>query len=684
MPNHRIHSRPMSVRRREGLGMVALPERPTTVVPLPAAPHRRHRRMLVWLFAVAAIAVLAGAAFVSGRHEVHALTAQVVVELRAGQADLESGKARLKLAQSQHKPELIQQASADFQTARRHFAAARGVVDRSTLLGLASDIPVVGSYARSRKAAVDAVSDMGIALSDGAGKAADVDLLLTRPTPGQGGAPHLLAVLNQAQPLLRGIVDDLKHAQADANAVDVRVLPVGQQATLASAKHTIATGLAGLTEFQRLAPVITEILGGNGPRTYLIEQVNPAELRAGGGFIGTVSLVRADHGKLTIQFSGDTATFDGFPLGAQPWQGAPGYVAPPNTFTGFYQGKSWILQDSAFFPAFSSNAYWGETFAAKVRQVHPDGVIALDYYAIQSMLAVTGPITVPEFGVTFDSKNFADAVFQRSLVRDPTHKTVLAATAVPFIDKLSSLPADRWPDLVKVMNEAAGSRHLQAYFNSQPAEAEMSRIGWSGQLNPLGVQDFLFETEDNMGGSKANHFVVRHYGLTLSQVGGVLHHHVVLDIQDNTPPIAIYGPEYYTYVRFYTGASASNLHLTPQSSEYRSTIPADYRNSDIPPGYKLTDGWIFIDVGYGLSGHFRLVFDYDTPWTADTGGVHTMYWQKQPGIPGDRIDISWKINGATHSASATLDVDRVITLKPNGLTIDPGQPATAHLPGLSL
>ena len=44
--------------------------------------------------------------------------------------------------------------------------------------------------------------------------------------------------------------------------------------------------------------MLTEVLGGNGARNYLIEQVNPAELRPGGGFIGTFSVLRADHGAL--------------------------------------------------------------------------------------------------------------------------------------------------------------------------------------------------------------------------------------------------------------------------------------------------------------------------------------------------------------------------------------------------
>ena len=82
-------------------------------------------------------------------------------------------------------------------------------------------------------------------------------------------------------------------------------LPNSQQVTFLKARDTIALALSGLDEFELLVPVLNEVLGANGVRNYLIEQVDPAELRAGGGFIGTYSLIRADHGAFTVIKSGN-------------------------------------------------------------------------------------------------------------------------------------------------------------------------------------------------------------------------------------------------------------------------------------------------------------------------------------------------------------------------------------------
>ena len=100
------------------------------------------------------------------------------------------------------------------------------------------------------------------------------------------------------------------------------------------------------------------LMGGNGPRNYLIEQVNPAELRAGGGFIGSYSILRADHGALTmIKSSGDA--YDLMGSDSRPRPGMAGYVKPPGPFLEFIPLASWSFVDSNFFPDFPSNAASG-------------------------------------------------------------------------------------------------------------------------------------------------------------------------------------------------------------------------------------------------------------------------------------------------------------------------------------
>ena len=107
-------------------------------------------------------------------------------------------------------------------------------------------------------------------------------------------------VLDDTNRSLLAVRKDLDLAGKAAARVDLEVLPAGQQATFVKAKATIVSGIAAIDEFERLVPVMNELLGASGARTYLIEQVNPSELRPGGGFIGTYSVLQADHGSLKL------------------------------------------------------------------------------------------------------------------------------------------------------------------------------------------------------------------------------------------------------------------------------------------------------------------------------------------------------------------------------------------------
>jgi hypothetical protein len=633
--------------------------------------------------ALAAVVFVLLVAGLYARQKAVALQAQLVGDLRAGQGHLEAGKVALKLANEQHSQARIAEAQADFASAKVSFASAKARADGSLLLGIAARIPGPNLYFEPRLTAVDGVAEMGINLANAASTIATLDLRLLNPQGSTSAGTKLLATLRTSTPQISSIRAGLDRARQAIDQVDSSVLPAADRSLVAKARSTIENAAKGVAEFQRLTPTLVEVLGGNGQRVYLIEQVNAAELRSGGGFIGTESIVSADNGTLKLVSSGDSYAFDGYLPYERPRSGSPAYVPPPNSISGFLQGYSWNFEDTNFFPDFATNAKWAAYFADKRRGLKVDGVIALDYYAVADMLKVVGPISVPGYGVTFDATNLVNEVFTRD-ISDPTHKSILAAAAVPLVDHVSALPADRWPQLLQGMNEAVVQGHLQVHFNNIVAQAEMARLGWSGALNPVHSGDFFMETEDNFGSNKANHFIVRRYTVTLSRSGAVLNHHVVIDINDEPGSPSWYPHGYDAYVRLYTPNQATGQRLANGTPEYRSQIPPLYPNNDPSTGYKLTDGWIYLVVGNGHTGHFQLIFDYQTPWTADAGGNHVIYWQKQPGTLKDAITVNWQSGNRSFKTTGDLGQDQQITLSPNGVTVRPAQRATAHLPGLTL
>jgi uncharacterized protein DUF4012 len=656
-------------------------EKPPTAEPVRSAPKsRRFPTRTVAL--LAALMMLLAAGGVVLRQKAVRLQADLAAQLNLGQSQLEAGKTALKLANQEHKPGALTQAQSDFVAARNSFAAAKARADASKLLQWGSSVPGLDRYVKPRVGAVDRISDMGVNLAAAASAIAAVDLRLINPDRSTSAGSRLLTTLRTSTGDIAAIHSKLVNADRAIQGIDISVLSANQRQVLQKARSTVTTALNGITEFQRLTPALIEILGGNGRRTYLIEQVNAAELRSGGGFIGTESVVTVDNGTFKLVSSGDSYVFDGYLPDARPRAGYPYYVRPPGTLTGFYEGYSWSFEDTNFFPDFNTNAQWAEYFANLRQGLKPDAVFAMDYYAVADTLKVTGPINVPGYGVTFDANNLVDQVFARDLSNNATHKSILAAAAGPLVQAISTLPADRWPQLIQILNGAASQRHMQVHFNNGLAQSEMSRLGWTGALNAAQIPDFFMETEDNFGSNKANHFISRHYTVTLSKNGSSLHHHVVIDINDPPGGPAWYNHGYNGYVRLYTPKDGSGLHLVSGTPEYRSEIPPRYPNNDPPTGYTLTDGWIYITQNGHESGHFQLVFEYDTRWT-ENAGVHYLYWQKQAGTVDDGITVIWQVGGQSFKATGSLSRDQEIRLSAKGLTLRPAQQSTVSLPSLS-
>jgi hypothetical protein len=599
------------------------------------------------------------------------LQANLTTHLQIGHNELEAAKGSLTLANANHDEALIAKASVHFITAKVQFMAARQIADSSQLLNRLESLPAVGDMATSRHVAVDGIADMGIAISDVGLELAKLDGLLIKPASagGQGGRT-LLTVLDDTKRSLLTVRKDLDRAQRAAARVDVGILPKGEQATFLTAKGTIGTAIAAVDEFDRLVPILSDLLGANGVRTYLVEQVNPSELRPGGGFIGSYSVLQADHGALKLIRSGDAVELIG-----KRAAGLPGNVAPPGPLREFIPNTSWSFIDSNFFPDFPSNATAGENFAQPFLGIKLDGVIAIDYYAVARMLELTGPLSIPGYKITVNQANFVPVIIEFDLSASPARKAILSAVAGPMMDRLATLPADRWPALINALNALAAERHLQAYFNNPTVQAEIDRVGWSGRLNTAAAKDYMMEVEANLGGTKANYFLTRQFTVELTRNGATLHHKVTIKLKDDMP--FSYRPvEYYSaYLRFYVSDTTS--------SPKNNLRPAKYPNPAPPAGTHMSDGWVPLFHGYGHSA--EAVFEYDTAWVADGRGQATIYWQKQPGTGSDAITVKWNDGlGHAYAINGDLSRDRTIKFSSRGLSLAAGQATQAQLPSLGV
>jgi len=207
-------------------------------------------------------------------------------------------------------------------------------------------------------------------------------------------------------------VETAAASAAEANAAVSALDPDALVGRLADPVRQVQEALARidgtLGPAGNVAGLLPAMLGGDGPRTYLVLALNTAELRAAGGIVGTVVAVRVDDGAVTVV---DRRTTDELRETDEP------VLALTDEEVGTWGDRlgRWI-QNSALTPHFPRTA---ELVAARwARDVGGtvDGVVATDPVAVAGLVGATGPLPDPDGG-TLHGSGLVDVLLREAYLR---------------------------------------------------------------------------------------------------------------------------------------------------------------------------------------------------------------------------------------------------------------------------
>jgi hypothetical protein len=189
----------------------------------------------------------------------------------------------------------------------------------------------------------------------------------------------------------------------------------------------------------RAARILPDMLGAQRPMRYFIGLQNEAEMRGTGGLPGAFAIAVASHGTVHFtRFESDSALLPSntphqtVPTGLDF---GPGYKAAYAASAPTAQ-----YQDSNVSPYFPYAAQIWARMWEKFGHEHIDGAIAMDPAVLSMLLAVTGPVRVPE-GVTVSAQNvvslterdeyvmFADNAARKTFLVNVLKKAALTATS---------------------------------------------------------------------------------------------------------------------------------------------------------------------------------------------------------------------------------------------------------------
>ena len=495
--------------------------------------------------------------------------------------------------------------------------------------------------------------------------------------------PDLLNIINDAQPELSAMNQSMnKVAAARANLGDISTLPTQLRTLLELADTWLPLAQDGL----KLAPVLPEIMGSSGPRTYLILAQNEDELRPTGGFISGVGHLTVENGRII-----DLAFQDSYPI--DNWLDKP-YDFPPQPFYDYMGMDLFLFRDANFWPDFPTSAEKAMALYSYGLDVPlPDGAIAVDQRFLQLLIEAVGSVTLPDLDLTINGQNSIEAVQAAWAIQDGQdfaewvfgRKNFIGLLAAAVRTKLEAADVD--PTLLaQNMYTALQTKDLQIYLRNPEAALILHQLNWDGRLPQNPETDFLLVVDSNMGFFKSNIVVERQLSYQVNiEHNGSVQAELTVDYQhtgEDNGQVCSQGAKYnletavsyqnlvnkcyWNYLRLYTPPGSQLLdasnHIVPGEAML-SGQPLSKRAQTSSEIIGLTTFANFLLLP--IAEHVTSYFTYQLPDNI----IH-------PTANGQEYDLQIYKQAGTKS-----DTIRVMVQLPEGTQLTKAQPTPTHIEG---
>lgn len=305
---------------------------------------------------------------------------------------------------------------------------------------------------------------------------------------------------------------DAKELQSQLKDINPESLPTGYRSDFNSLRQQTNLAVNALSSLLDSAKEIKAFLGVKQDQRYLLVFQNNAEMRGAGGFLGSYALVDISDGKikkLEVPAGGSYDTEGGM----KTFVKAP---APLQLVT-----PRWYFWDANWWPDWPSSAKALMWFYDKSGGPTVDGVISFTPDVAESLLRLTGPIELPEYGLTINADNFwqtvETTVEKDNIARDNPQlaatlpdspenqpKKIIGDLMAKILERLPQvLTIDKLPQLLGMLDDNLASHNIMFYFSDPDLEAKIKSYGLDGAMRSA-PQDYLMVADSNIAGQKSD------------------------------------------------------------------------------------------------------------------------------------------------------------------------------------
>ncbi len=570
----------------------------------------------------------------------------------AGKTELESAKTALERQQFKQASTNVESAIANFQNAQKDLQGLR-------LLKIFPGI--------SRQfSAVDNLLHVGTETSSAILSLTKIAEHITAPLQKDGDVNFATITVEEKRSMLKLLSEsgpDIQGAKAQVDLARIyldRIPDRGLFGPLAKAIQPLKEQLPAIQSvLDHAIPAIDAIPGMVGfpkSRKYLFLLENNSELRPTGGFIGTYGIVELRDGEIGSFFTDNIYNLD------KPAEAFLN-IKPPAPLQKYLNADRWFLRDANWSPDFPTSAQEVLRFYdLETRKKNSlGGVIAMTPTMIQSLLKLTGDITVN--GIKFTQDNLVDVLeyqvqlgFLRQGIAESERKEIIGILATSLFDRLLTMPKNRWPEMWKALDTGIKEKQVMLYMANEEEQQYLQEVGWSGAVSKT-EGDSLLVADANLASLKSDPGVQRTITYGVAPEGDQL----IANLQihyNNQGTFNWKSTRYRTYVRVYV----------PEGSELLSA--EGYLTNDKLHGGKPGTATSEQEIGKTVFGGFisiepkeqgTITLRYRLPERIAeryTQGAYSLIAQKQAGTLAHGFALDIKTSGRlqSHSPSEGAEV----------------------------
>ncbi|KQY58387.1 hypothetical protein ASD11_01600 [Aeromicrobium sp. Root495] len=285
-----------------------------------------------------------------------------------------------------------------------------------------------------------------------------------------------LEALRTLRPALDRADEVLAEADRQLGSIDTGSLVGRLREPITRLRSDVATGAFAASAAHDAADLLPEMLGGEGTKRYLLVVQNNAEVRSTGGLPGSLSVITAKQGKLSMGKQGGTAT-----IGIAD---KPVVKLTADEQSVFSTAMATDFRDANFTPDFPRAAQIVRAFADKAFDTTFDGVISVDPVTLGYLLDGVGPVLLDD-GTQLTASSAVDELLHGVYLRYADdlaqQDRVFADAARSIFDAMVGGDADA-QRVVEALVRSARENRVLVWSKDDSIEGAVRRTGLSGVL----------------------------------------------------------------------------------------------------------------------------------------------------------------------------------------------------------